>query len=142
MYEWMMPMPTASLRRWWKLVGGDGDHPDDAMEWKLELARRIVARWHGDDGVRRGEEHFTRVVRQHEAPPDVQTVRHTDEHVYLPGVLSTVFGQSVSHWRRVIDQGGVRIDGAAAGGYEFDRSTLEGKTIQAGKRRFFRLTTA
>jgi hypothetical protein len=42
----------------------------------------------------------------------------------------------------VIDQGGVRIDGAAAAGYEFDRSALEGKIVQAGKRRFLRLTMA
>jgi len=142
MFGKTMSIPDSALPQWWEMLVDGGDHLEDPLEWKLELARRIVARWHGDDGVRRGEEHFTRVVRQHEAPPDVQTVRHTDEHVYLPGVLSTVFGQSVSHWRRVIDQGGVRIDGAAAGGYEFDRSTLEGKTIQAGKRRFFRLTTA
>jgi tyrosyl-tRNA synthetase len=141
MFGKTMSIPDSALPQWWKMVVGDGDHPDDAMEWKLELARRIVARWHGKDGARRGEEHFTRVVRQHEAPPEVQTVRHADEHVYLPGVLATVFGESASHWRRVIDQGGVRIDGAAAKGYEFDRSALDGKIIQAGKRRFFRLTT-
>ncbi len=48
-----------------------GEHPDDPMSWKLELARRITSRWHGDAGAQAGEEHFTRVVRHGEAPADV-----------------------------------------------------------------------
>jgi tyrosyl-tRNA synthetase len=140
MFGKTMSIPDSALPQWWEMLAGGGDHPDDPMEWKLQLARRIVERWHGAEGTRRGEEHFTRVVRRHEAPEDVQTVPHPDENVYLPGLLSTLFGESASHWRRVIDQGGVRVNGAPARDYEFDRAALEGKVIQCGKRRFFRLT--
>jgi tyrosyl-tRNA synthetase len=140
MFGKTMSIPDSALPQWWEMLVDDRNHPDDPMEWKLELARRIVGRWHGEEGARRGEEHFTRVVRRHEAPEEVQTVSHPDRHVYLPGLLARVFGDSASHWRRVIDQGGVRVDGEAAEGYEFERSALEGKVIQAGKRRFVRLT--
>jgi tyrosyl-tRNA synthetase len=140
MFGKTMSTPDSALPQWWEMLIGDGDHPHDPMEWKLELARRIVKRWHGEEGARRGEEHFTRVVRRHEAPEEVQTVPHAGEHVYLPGVLSSLFGESASHWRRVIDQGGVRVEGAPARKYEFERVALEGKVVQAGKRRFFRLT--
>src|SRR5579884_157806 len=54
----VMSIPDEALEQWWALVGGGGDHPSDAMEWKLELARRIVRRWHGEAGERAGEEHF------------------------------------------------------------------------------------
>ena len=109
------------------------------MDWKLELARRITARWHGEEGARAGEEHFTRVVRQGEAPaevPDATFEVGPAGTVYLPGVLQAVFGQSGSHWRRQIDQGGVRLNGDVASGYEHDPAALDGALVQAGKRQF------
>jgi tyrosyl-tRNA synthetase len=59
--------------------------------------------------------------------------------VYLPAVLQESFGQSGSHWRRQIDQGGVRLDGEVVGGYETPAAALEGAVLQAGKRHFVRL---
>ena len=43
----------------------------DPMEWKLELAHGIIARWHGEDAARAAEEHFTRVASQGQAPEEV-----------------------------------------------------------------------
>src|SRR6266571_2644242 len=61
MFGKTMSIPDKALPQWWELLAG-GRHPEDPMEWKLELARRIVSRWHGEEGKRSGEEHFTRVV--------------------------------------------------------------------------------
>src|SRR6266545_1398814 len=145
MFGKTMSIPDAALPQWWELVGGGGDHPDDPMEWKLELARRICTRWHGQDGARAGEEHFTRVVRRHEAPEEVPetTWRHDEDGpVYLPALLQAVFGESASHWRRQIDQGGVKLNGEPAAAYELDASRLDGALVQAGKRRFVRVRLA
>jgi tyrosyl-tRNA synthetase len=141
MFGKTMSIPDAALEQWWELVVGGGDHPADPMEWKLELARRITARWHGEEGARAGEEHFTRVVRQHEAPEDVPEATFAAQNgvVYLPAVLQEVFGNSGSHWRRQIDQGGVKVNGEPVGSYEVEASTLEGAVVQAGKRAFVRL---
>jgi tyrosyl-tRNA synthetase len=62
--------------------------------------------------------------------------------VYLPGLLATLAGQSASHWRRQIDQGGVKLNGGSVAGYEVDAAMLDGALLQAGKRRFFRLRPA
>jgi tyrosyl-tRNA synthetase len=142
MFGKTMSIPDAALPQWWELLVDDGSHPDDAMEWKLELARRIVGRWHGDDGARRGEEHFTRVVREHQAPDDVEEVRFApnEDHVHLPSFLALQIGQSSSHWRRVIDQGGVKLDGHPVDSYDIYLSNAEGAILQAGKRHFMRLT--
>ena len=141
MFGKTMSIPDGALPQWWDLVVGGGAHPDDPMEWKLELARRITARWHGEEGARAGEEHFTRVVRRHEAPSEVPVVEWTrdDSSVYLPAVLKTHFGETASHWRRVIDQGGVSVDGEAISTYEIPWPDLDGAVLQAGKRRFLRL---
>src|SRR5215207_9131374 len=113
-----MSIPDRALPQWWTMLVGDADRPDDPMEWKLELARRITRRWHGNEGAMAGEEHFTRVVRRHEAPEDVPEVTVRDDRVHLPALLTDRFGHSTSHWRRVVDQGGVKVDGGPVSGYD------------------------
>jgi tyrosyl-tRNA synthetase len=145
MFGKTMSIPDEALPQWWALLVGGGEHPENPMDWKLELARRITARWHGEEGARAGEEHFTRVVRQGEAPSEVPEAGFEpgpNGTVYLPAVLQAVFGQSGSHWRRQIDQGGVRVNGEPPPGYDVDGTTLEGALVQAGKRQFVRLHSA
>ena len=142
MFGKTMSIPDTALPQWWEMLIADGSHPDDPMEWKLELARRIVARWHGEDGAQRGEEHFTRVVREHQAPEDVPEVALPDgDPVHLPALLVQRLGLgSTSEARRLIAQGGVKLDGEAVADLDLPRERLHGTVIQAGKRRFARLT--
>jgi tyrosyl-tRNA synthetase len=145
MFGKTMSIPDEALPQWWDLVVGGGEHPESPLDWKLELARRITARWHGEEGARAGEEHFTRVVRQGEAPAEVPEATFAADGgapVYLPAVLQSVFGQSASHWRRQIDQGGVKVNGAPPAGYELAPDALDGAVVQAGKRQFVRLHLA
>src|SRR2546428_709688 len=59
-----MRIPDELLPEWYRLVMEREPPIGDPLEAKLELARFIVRRSHGEEGVRRGEEHFTRVVRE------------------------------------------------------------------------------
>src|SRR5262249_55807156 len=43
MFGKVMSIPDKALEEWWRMLAG-GEHPDDPMEWKLELARRITSR--------------------------------------------------------------------------------------------------
>ena len=143
MFGKTMSIPDEALPQWWDLVAGGGEHPSDPMQWKLELACRITARWHGQEGAHAGEEHFTRVVRRHEAPEEVEEARlEGPDPVHLPAFLAAKLGESTSHWRRTIDQGGVKLDGSALAGYDHPWSELEGRVLQAGKRRFVRLVSS
>jgi tyrosyl-tRNA synthetase len=145
MFGRTMRIPDTQLEEWWTLVAERPVPEGDPMEAKLELARLIVARSHGEDAAREAEEHFTRVVRHGEAPeevPEVTWSRVDDSPVYLPGALKTWFGETASHWRRQIDQGGVKLNGAAVSSYEVDAASLDGALVQAGKRRFRRIHLA
>src|SRR5260221_2058683 len=94
MFGKTMSIPDEALPQWWDLVAGGGEHPSDPLEWKLELARRITARWHGDEGATVGEEHFTRVVRRHEAPEEVEEVAlDAADPVHLPAFLAATLGE-------------------------------------------------
>ena len=140
MFGKAMSIPDEALPQWWELLVGGGEHPESPLEWKLELARRITERWHGEEGARDGEDHFTRVVRRHETPAEVPeaTFAASDSVVYLPAVLQAELGRSASHWRRQIDQGGVKLNGEPVGSYEVDAATLDGAVVQVGKRQFVR----
>ena len=111
MFGRTMRIPDSMLPDWWRLVADQEPPALDAMESKLALARWIVARSHGAAAVAEAEEHFTRVVRQHEAPDDVADVPLPDgDPVHLPALLVTSFGVgSTSEARRLIEQGGVKV---------------------------------
>ena len=141
MFGKTMSIPDKALPQWWELLVG-GEHPEDPMSWKLELARRITERWHGAEGAQAGEEHFTRVVRRHEAPADVPDVALPDgDPVHLPALLVDGLGvASNSEARRLIQQGAVKVNGEPAAGVDVGRAALAGALLQVGKRRFARLT--
>ena len=111
------------------------------MAAKLALARFIVERAHGPEAATRAEEHFTRVVREGRAPEDVpEHALPPGDPVHVPAVLADVFGLSTSDARRLIAQGGVKVDGRQIGDVDLPRSELVGSLVQAGKRRFVRLS--
>ena len=140
MFGKTMSIPDSALPQWWEMLVDDGDHPDDAMEWKLELARRIVGRWHGEEGARLGEEHFTRVVRRHEAPLEIEEADlPAEEEIHLPKLLVEEFDvPSTSQARALVDQGAVKINGNRVSYYDVSRRMLDGAVVQVGKRRFKR----
>jgi tyrosyl-tRNA synthetase len=114
----------------------------DPLEAKLALARFVVARSHGEEAAERAEQHFTRVVREGRAPDDVPeiTLAPDGETVYLPAVLVEHMGvASTSEARRLIAQGGVRLDDEPLADIEVPAARLDGALLQAGKRRFARV---
>ena len=61
--------------------------------------------------------------------------------VHMPALLRDAFGISASEGRRLIAQGGVKLDGEPLGAGDLDLapSRLDGAVLQVGKRRFVRL---
>jgi tyrosyl-tRNA synthetase len=137
-----MRIPDSLLEQWWTLIAERPVPTDDPMEAKLELARFIVRRSWRDDAAAAAEEHFTRVVRRHEAPEEVQDVGLPGgDPVHLPALLVDGLGVgSTSEARRLIGQGGVKLNGEPVSALDVPRSALEGALLQVGKRRFARLT--
>jgi tyrosyl-tRNA synthetase len=142
MFGKTMRIPDELLPDWWRLVAEREPPPGEAMEQKLALARFIVARSHGEEAARAAEEHFSRVVRRHETPAEIPEIPLLDgDPVHLPALLVGSFGLgSTSEARRLIAQGGVKVDGEAVGEVDLPRERLVGAVLQAGKRRFGRLT--
>jgi tyrosyl-tRNA synthetase len=139
-----MRIPDELLEQWWTLVAERPVPAGDAMQAKLALARFIVARSWGDEAAREAEEHFTRVVREGRAPDEVPEAPLPDgDPLHLPALLVDQLGLgSTSEARRLISQGGVKVEGEVVKDLDVPRSRLAGALVQAGKRRFVRFGTA
>jgi tyrosyl-tRNA synthetase len=141
MFGKVMSVPDEALGQWWRLCL-DRDPPGgDPMVSKLALARGIVERYHGAAAAEQADAHFTRVVREGKAPEEVPEQRLSDgDPVHLPAVLAGAFGISTSEARRLIADGAVKVDGEVVQELDVPRRALENALVQAGKRRFVRLT--
>ncbi len=138
-----MRIPDSQLGEWYRLVAERDVPAREAMAAKLELARFIVARSHGADAAVRAEAHFTRVVREGGAPDEIaEAPLAPGDPLHLPAVLAAAFGFSTSEARRLIAQGGVKVNGSSVADLDVSRALLEGAVVQAGKRRFVRFVSA
>lgn len=147
MFGRVMRVPDAAMPSYFRLLLGSEPPEGPPNEAKRGLARRLVERFHGGAAARRAEEAFDRLFVRHEAPEEVE---ETDigpylgdggGTVHLPALLAGVFGISSSEARRLLAQGGVRLDGEAlpADALDLEPAALEGRVVQLGKRRFRRL---
>jgi len=134
-----MRIPDTMLEDWYRLVV-EGPVPDgEPMEAKLTLARFIVTRSHGVGAAREAEAHFTRVVREGGAPAEIPETSLPDgDPIHVPALLAAAFGLSTSEARRMIGQGGVKLNGSPVTELDIARASLAGALVQAGKRRFVR----
>jgi tyrosyl-tRNA synthetase len=136
----VMSIPDDALEQWWRLAVDAEPKSTEPMAAKLALARGIVERYHGPDAATAAEVHFTRVVREGQAPEAVlEAALPPGDPVHLPALLATSFGLSTSEARRLLAQGAVKIDGRAVAELDVPRQSLVGALVQAGKRRFVRL---
>jgi tyrosyl-tRNA synthetase len=140
-----MRISDEALPDYYRLVMESDENPlaGDPLQAKLALARFIVTRAHGEEAARQAEGHFTRVVRERQAPEEVPDAALPDgDPVHLPALLASTFGMSTSEGRRLIADGAVRVNGEAVSELDLPRTSLEGALVQAGKRRYARLTAA
>jgi tyrosyl-tRNA synthetase len=116
-------------------------------EAKRAMARAVVDAFHPEGAGKEAEAAFDRVHRDRELPADVEEFEIPAEviqegRVWLPRLLvATGFASSNAEARRLLEQGGVSLDGDALEdpGDELPVSELRGKVLQRGRRRFLRL---
>lgn len=139
----LMSIPDDAMPLYWELLLGerlDGSrHPNEA---KRDLARRICDRFAGPGSGVEAEERFNRIHLEREIPADAPVHRiGAGDDVHLPALLREAFGISGSEARRLLAQGGVRIDGdtVPADRLDLPGSELAGRVIQVGRRRFVRV---
>ncbi len=147
MFGKLMSIPDAVMAQYWLLLLGEElDAARPAVEAKRALAGRLTDRFHGNGAGLRAEAHFDRLHRRGEMPEEIEPAAlgaADGETVHLPALIAGEFGVSRGEARRLIEQGGVKLDGEPieAGTLDLEAGALAGKVLQVGKRRFRRLVS-
>ena len=138
----LMRVPDETMPLYYELLLDRPLDPDrPAVESKRALARDITARYHGEAAAAAAEGHFNRLHVEHGAPDEVEEAPLPDgDPIHLPALIRDNFGVSGAEARRLLAQGGVRLDGTPLDGGDLDvpADRLDGAVLQLGKRRFKR----
>lgn len=114
-----------------------GANPRD---YKMRLGREIVTQFHGEKAASEAEEHFVRVFQQQELPEDMPEVKIASRINIIEAIIEADMARSRSEARRLIEQGGVYLDGERV--EDIDTSVdggINGQVLRVGRRRFARL---
>ena len=125
-------------------LAADELHPNKV---KRALARNIVESYYSAEEAAAAEEAFDKLFKQHEIPEDIPEFTFDFEvndegKVYFAKLLVEMkLAQSAGEARRLIDGGGVKVNGTALEpkAYNVDPAMLGGVVIQVGKRKFARI---
>jgi tyrosyl-tRNA synthetase len=146
-YGKTLRIPDELIGQWYSLLLGQAPPADlGPRDAKRALARALVTRFHSAEAAAEAEAGFDRIFIAHDVPEEIEeaVVDSDNGRVHLPAALAQVFGISRSEARRMLAQGGVKLDGEtlAADPLDLPSSALDGRVIQLGKRRFRRLQIA
>lgn len=141
-YELITEVPLGEIESLREGVEQGSVHPRDA---KRRLAREVVARFHDQDQVEKAERHFDRVFGQGEAPEEMPEVvigrdELKDGTIWVVKlVVLANLASSNGEARRLIEQGGVKIDGKTVETPNTDWTAEDGAVLQVGRRKFARI---
>jgi tyrosyl-tRNA synthetase len=144
MYGRTLSLPDEAMGTWFDLLAVPRPpEGTSARDMKHALARALVARFHGPEAAAAAAAEFERVHVQRSAPEEIEELRFdvADGQVHLPALIAEGFGMSRSDARRMLAQGGVRLDGEPLGADDLDlpRERVDGAVLQVGKRHFRRV---
>lgn len=160
MYGKIMSMRDDLLSEYALLVARMSDDESEAMarriknganprDLKMEIARKTVALYHGEKAASRAQEEFGRVFQKKEMPKEMGEYKLSfhnarakqNEKIKIQEILiETKLASSKSEARRLVEQGGIKVDGNVVNDVEADVSIPEqGVVLQKGKRGFIKV---
>lgn len=106
---------------------------------KMKLAFTITAEYHGEDGAKRGQDAFINVVSNKGIPDDIQEVSGMNGKGILDVLVELKFTASKGEAKRLIQGGGVKVNGEKITDMAYIFDLAEDVVLQAGKRKFAKL---
>lgn len=143
-FELITEVPMDQIAAMRAGVEAGTEHP---RRVKQRLAREIVTRFHSAAAALQAEAHFERVFAERALPEEIpewqlpaELVR--DGKVWIVRlVVAAGLAASNAEARRLIEQGGVRVDGETVHDVNGEWAVRHGAVLQVGKRRFVRILT-
>ena len=127
--------PDEIAARFGQLEAGEL-HPRDL---KMQLASEIVSIFQGPEAAVMAEEHFRTVFQQRELPADMPELKLVEPISVVDLLTNAGLAPSKSEVRRLVQQGGVRLDGERVEDFSLTITPDREHILQIGRRKFLRL---
>ncbi|MGI6208159.1 MAG: tyrosine--tRNA ligase [Anaerolineae bacterium] len=136
-YFWLVTdVPEDEIEAMKRAVA-EGANPRDL---KMRLAREIVTQLHSAADAEQAEAEFVRVFQQQELPEDMPEVRIAGGATVVDAIITANLARSRSEARRLVEQGGVYLDGDRVEELDAPIAFPNGsRVLRVGRRRFARL---
>jgi tyrosyl-tRNA synthetase len=137
-FEVLTDLPMEEIREMKRAMESGTANPRD---FKMLLARSIVGEFISPEAAREAEAHFVEVFQKREMPEDMPEHTLSQPAGIVDLLLATGLASSKSEARRLIDGGGVRLDGTKVAAH--DQLVVPGapQTLQVGRRKFARIVS-
>ncbi len=135
-YSLLTDVPQSELVKMDEQIASNSINPRDI---KLALAHMITEEYHGKDGADKAQEDFINVVSNKGIPDDIESVKIDSEKSILDLLVELKFVQSKGEAKRLIQGGGVKIDGEKISDMGLVIKPQMDVVLQAGKRKFAKL---
>ncbi|WP_322512106.1 tyrosine--tRNA ligase [Chloroflexus sp.] len=135
-FEVLTDVPMAEVREMKMAMAAGQVNPRDL---KMRLAREIVAQFHDPAAAMAAEAAFVRQFVERELPEDIPTFTLAAPTGIVEVLVAAGLAPSKSEARRLIDGGGVRVDGERVEGYALTLSPGANVVVQVGRRKFVRV---
>jgi tyrosyl-tRNA synthetase len=135
-YGKTMSISDSLIEKYVRLVSGLGRPEQDEIlamkprDAKAALARQLVVRLHGEGAARRAEDDFNTKFRKREIPAEREPYDGTPADL-VSLLVDTRVASSRNDARRLIEQGGVRINGEKVA---LDATPVKGDVVSARRR--------
>jgi len=135
-YEVLTDVPLSELDEIRQSLDNGTVNPRDL---KMRLARDIVSQFHSAAAATAAEEAFIRQFREREIPEDIPVHTLNAPVTIVDLMADSGLAASKSEARRLINGGGVRVDGTKVEQYELTLEPGTDVVVQVGKRKFLRV---
>jgi tyrosyl-tRNA synthetase len=109
-------------------------------EQKARLGREIVKIYHGEKSALAAEKEFDRVFKQKQAPSHIPEIEVKKKKTNILDLLvETKVASSKAEARRLVEQGGVKIDKTVQKDWRGTIEAKKGTIVQVGKRKFIKI---
>lgn len=116
------------------------DPAKNPRDLKARLAKEIIAIYHGKDEAERAEEEFNKIFRDKKKPTEMEEHKLNIGNWILRDLLVELkLAPSNSNAKRLVEQGGIKIDDIAQKEWNKEVEIKNGMIVQAGKRKFVRI---
>ena len=137
-FELCTRIEAKELKKIEELLKNKQANPKDIKE---RLAREIVRLYHGEKASIMAKQEFEKVFKNKERPSQIRTLFAPKPSYVLQELLVFIhFASSKAEAKRLVEQGGVKIDDSVIKDYKKNIIITEGMVIQVGKRNFAKFT--